>query len=370
MHVIPSHLRVLSTQYSVLGTQTPPATVSRGLISAQRCNTLPTPHALRPTPHFPPSPPRPLTPSVLLLVLFAILAALPGCDHNHSTIGHLEKIWGRKGTSEGRFQKPRAIAIDRDDHLYIVDMTARIQAFTRDGQFLRQWETPDHAMGRPTGLMIDRDGNVLAADTHYYRVLAYSSEGKLLRMIGKKGPGHGEFGLVTGIAQDSQGNCYVSEYGEYDRIQKFRPKKDKWDWEFVTQWGGHGSEPGQFIRPQKLVFDEQDHLWVTDAGNHRIQVFDTGGQLLQSWGSQGDAPGQLYYPYDLALAPGNTLYVCEYGNHRIQKFTRDGRSLGCWGSEGHGEGQLFNPWGLVRDSHGLIHVLDSNNHRVQCVKFE
>ena len=122
------------------------------------------------------------------------------------------------------------------------------------------------------------------------------------------------------------------------------------DGRFLLQWGGHGSEPGQFVRPQKIVFDADDHLWVTDAGNHRIQVFDTQGKLLKSWGTQGSQPGELYYPYDIVLAPHDTLYVCEYGNHRIQKFTRDGRSLGCWGREGRGEpGELFNPWGVARD---------------------
>jgi DNA-binding beta-propeller fold protein YncE len=209
-----------------------------------------------------------------------------------------------------------------------------------------------------------RDGNLLVADTHYYRVLIYSPDGKLLRELGgTKGERPGEFGFVTGIAQDSQGNYYVSEYGDFDRIQKFTREG-----KFLLQWGGHGSEPGQFIRPQKILFDEDEHLWVTDACNHRIQVFDTEGKLLQSWGTEGSAPGELYYPYDLAFGPGGTVYVCEYGNHRVQKFTRDGRSLGCWGREGRGEGQLFNPWGLVRDSHGLLHVLDSNNHRVQCVR--
>ncbi len=294
--------------------------------------------------------------------MLAVVLLVFGCHRDDASTGPVEAVWGRFGYSEGRFETPRAIAIDRADHLYIVDKTARIQVFTADGQFIRQWSTPDHAHGKPTGLSIDRDGNVLVADTHYFQVLVYSPEGTLLRTLGgKKGEKPGEFGLVTGTAQDSQGNIYIAEYGEFDRIQKFKPDGRT----FMLQWGGHGTEPGQFIRPQKIVFDERDHLWVTDAGNHRIQVFDTQGKLLKIWGSQGDAAGQLYYPYDLALGPNDTLYVCEYGNHRIQKFTRDGQSLACWGTSGRSVGQLFNPWGLVRDSRGKIDVLDTNNYRVQ-----
>ena len=138
-------------------------------------------------------------------------------------------------------------------------------------------------------MSIGRDGNVWVADTHYYRVLVYSPEGKLLRTIGgTKGDEPGEFGLVTDVAQDSQGNYYVSEYGEFDRIQKFSP-----DGKFLLQWGGHGSEPGQFVRPQKMAIDEHDHLWVTDACNHRIQVFDTEGKLLKIWGDGGQRAGRV-----------------------------------------------------------------------------
>ena len=145
-----------------------------------------------------------------------------GCEEPSGSIGNLEKVWGRNGISDGRFQKPRAMTIDAKDRLYIVDMTARIQVFDTEGDFLLSWQTPDHKVGRPTGLGIDRDGNVLVADTHYYQVLVYSPNGDLLRtMGGKRGEKPGEFGLVTAAVQDSQGNYYIAEYGDYDRIQKF-----------------------------------------------------------------------------------------------------------------------------------------------------
>lgn len=292
-----------------------------------------------------------------------LLALIAGCDKDHSSIGHLVEVWGRRGISAGRLQKPRAMAIDGSDLLYIVDKTARIQVFRTSGKYVRGWQTPVHKNGCPTGISIDTDGNVLVADTHYYRLLVYSATGTLLRTIGgREGHRPGEFGLVTDAVQDSQHNLYVSEYGDYDRIQKFSPKGD-----FLLEWGTHGSDPGQFIRPQNMAIDSHDHIWVTDACNHRIQVFDTQGKLLKLWGQQGSAPGQLCYPYDLVLDNDEHVYVCEFGNHRIQKFTLDGKSLGCWGTHGRGPGQMHNPWALVQDTRGKIYVLDTNNHRVQKV---
>ena len=96
----------------------------------------------------------------------------------------LQAVWGRQGISDGRFQRPRAMAIDRRDHIYIVDMTARIQVFTPDGTFINKWQTPDHQFGKPTGLSIGNDGNVLVANTHYYEVLIYSPDGQLIKRLG------------------------------------------------------------------------------------------------------------------------------------------------------------------------------------------
>ena len=287
-----------------------------------------------------------------------------GCVKNDGTFGRLDRIWGRRGISDGRFQKPRAMAIDAQGQIYVVDMTARIQVFDAEGHFLRGWRTPKHEAGKPTGISIARDGTVLVADTHYYRLLIYSPDGKLLKILGGvNGPEPGQFGLVTDAVQDRQGNFYIAEYGEYDRIQKFSPEG-----QFLLQWGGHGSRPGQFIRPQNITIDDEDHIWVADACNHRIQVFDTEGKLLMLWGSQGSAPGELYYPYDLVFLDDGTLCVCEYGNHRIQRFTPDGLSLGYWGTHGRGEGQLHNPWAVLQDQNGKLHVLDTNNHRIQRVR--
>lgn len=288
-----------------------------------------------------------------------VLALLAGCGDAEPG-GRLQQAWGRPGFSEGRFQKPRAMAIDAHDQIYIVDMTARIQVFDTAGHYLRSWKTPEFKNGRPTGMSMGRDGTLLVADTHYHRVLVYSPTGELLRTFGHPGQGPGEFSLVTNVVQDSQGNLYTGEYSDCDRIQKFSA-----DGKFLLQWGGHGSEPGQLSRPQGLTIDRQDHLWVADACNHRIQVFDGQGKLLRIWGKAGSRPGELYYPYCIAVAEDGNVWVVEYGNSRVQKFTPEGKSLGCWGSEGRREGQLFNPWALVADHHGWLYVLDSSNHRVQ-----
>ena len=300
---------------------------------------------------------------------FALLSPLLGCISESTSIEKPEQVWGNRGFGEGRFQKPRAMAIDNRDQIYIVDMTGRIQVFAPNGDFLRVWRTPEIEAGKPCGLSFDHDGNLLVADTHYFRVLFYTPAGKLLenRTIGGvNGHEPGHFFFVTDCVQDSRGNYYVCEYGDFDRVQKFAR-----DGKFLVQWGRHGSEPGEFVQPRGMAIDRQDQLYVTDACNHRVQVFDVTVEppkLVRMWGTMGREPGQLRYPYGIELDHRGHVYLAEFGNSRVQKFTEDGKFVASWGIAGRREGELNQPWDLALDSKGRLHVLDTYNHRVQTIR--
>ena len=56
-------------------------------------------------------------PPLLGLVLCA------GCIKTGPTTGKLEKVWGRRGISEGRLHKPRAMAVNDEDEIFLVDMS-------------------------------------------------------------------------------------------------------------------------------------------------------------------------------------------------------------------------------------------------------
>jgi DNA-binding beta-propeller fold protein YncE len=312
-----------------------------------------------------PAPSRPCLPRVRPRAWPALLLALAaGCGGGGSAP---EKVWGRRGVRDGDLVKPRAVAIDAKDRLYVVDWTARIQVFDRDGKYLGPtWTTPDYRNGRPSGLSIDRDGNLLVSDSHYNRLRVYTPDGKLLRTLGgEAGTAPGQLGYVSDAVQDREGFYYVAEFGDTQRITKLDAEGH-----FVKCWGAPGTEPGQFARIRALALGPDGNLYVADACNHRVQVFTRDGALVRVWGQTGKAPGELAYPYDLAFSPdGKHLYVVEYGNNRVQKFTPEGKSLGCWGGPGRGPGRLSSPWALAVDSRGRVHVLDSENDRVQRISF-
>ncbi|MBY0587932.1 6-bladed beta-propeller [bacterium] len=297
-----------------------------------------------------------------ILGILLTLLSLVGCGRRAGD-DLIDRVIGEQGLMPGQFNKPRAIAIDRDGSLAVVDFRAMIQWLTPDGEPITQWQTPTHQFGRPSGLGIDHSGRLLVADSHYHRVLVYDRKGELLTTYGgDEGTGSlvGRFGYVADVEVDSLGNLYVAESQNAERISKISPGA-----ELLTSWGSLGSEPGQFQRIRAMVFGPDDRLYVADACNHRIQIFDTNGKFLSQFGRAGSAPGEMMYPYDLALAKDGTLFVCEYGNSRVQRFNSTGESLGTWGRPGRGVGEFWNPWALALDPQERLYVVDSNNHRIQ-----
>jgi DNA-binding beta-propeller fold protein YncE len=292
------------------------------------------------------------------LTLLSVLL-LAGCG---SSSGKPELVWGQRGVRDGDLMRPRAIAIDNADRLFLVDFTARIQVYDLEGKYTGPtWTTPDYRNGRPSGLGIDRYGNLIVCDSHYHCLRLYSAGGDLLRTLAGEEAG---FSYISDAVQDADGFFYVSEFGDQDRITKLTE-----DGQIVMHWGKLGSEPGELNRPRALALGPDGNLYVADACNHRIQVFTRNGDSIRCFGTPGSGAGELRYPYDLSFAKSGILYVVERFNGRVQKFTKEGKSLGTWGSPGRQPGQFNEPWALAVDRHGKVHVVDTENHRVQQIDF-
>ena len=141
----------------------------------------------------------------------------------------------------------------------------------------------------------------------------------------------------------------------------------------IRCWGETGDGPRQLSRAAALLVDKYDRIWVADAANHRLCIFDCEGKLLKIVGHHGSGRGELKYPYDLSADPdGSHVVVVEFGNHRLQRFTLDGISVGVWGEAGRGEGQLMSPWAcraVSRDGEVRVFVADFGNNRVVEVRF-
>ena len=134
--------------------------------------------------------------------------------------------------------------------------------------------------------------------------------------------------------------------------------------QYVTEFGGYGEGPGQFIWPMSIALDDETNVYVSDEYLHRITIFDKDGNYVSHWGAHGSGDGELDRPAGLAIRDG-VLYVVDSRNHRVQKFTLDGQYISQFGGFGSGPGELNTPWGIGLDKAGNVFVADWRNDRIQ-----
>ena len=169
-----------------------------------------------------------------------------------------------------------------------------------------------------------------------------------------------DYGLGTGLLDESaMADLYVDRW---NRVSA------------VTSWGSPGELPGELNAPKGIALDQAGNLYVADNGNHRIQVFNSQGELLRSWGAYGDGPGELNEPWGVAVAESGEVYVADTWNHRVQVFDAEGRFLRMWGVFGESNApqafgeRLYGPRDVAIDGEGSIYVADTGNKRV--VKYD
>ena len=157
-----------------------------------------------------------------------------------------------------------------------------------------------------------------------------------------------KFGRVSAVATDSAGQVYVFQRGrKADPIIVFDAKG-----KYLRSWA-----KGMFGNPHGMRVGRNDHVWVTDNGDHQVMKFTRQGQLLLTLGIKrkpGEDDKTFNRPTDIAFAPSGDFYVSDgYGNSRVVKFSPDGKYLLAWGKRGTGPGEFNIPHSIAVDSKGL-----------------
>jgi ABC-type Fe3+ transport system permease subunit/streptogramin lyase len=294
--------------------------------------------------------------------------ALAGCGQSQASHARLDsklfsevQVIGSRGTGLGQFNKPRSVAVDLHDNLYVVDITGRVQKFSPAGTFLLSWQMPQTDKGKPKGMGLDRDGNVVVIEPHYFRVNHFTPDGQLVAQWGESGTNVGQLSFPRAVVVNAEGALLIPEYGVVERVQRFAARGAK----CLGAFGHGGSGAGEFNRAEGVGLDAQGRIYVADSCNHRVQVFSPDGQFLRAYGKAGSGRGELSYPYDVRVDTEGRQYVCEFGNSRIQVFDAHDQPVEILGGPGSAPGRFNNPWSIVLDSQGNLYAADSLNHRVQ-----
>ena len=168
---------------------------------------------------------------------------------------------------------------------------------------------------------------------------------------------------------------------------------------------------GEFNGQQEIDTDAAGNVYVGDAGDERVQVFDSAGNFLRAWGKDvvvgggtgfeictvaanckagvaGAAAGELSNPIDVDVDPSGNVIVSDRGNQRIQKFDSSGNFQRMWGKDvvagggtgaeictspafckigvaGSLGGELTTLRDVATDATGNVYAIEFGNTRVQ-----
>ena len=195
-------------------------------------------------------------------------------------------------------------------------------------------ERVDLADANPIGITTNKD-EVWVSDAENNRILIFDHRFKKLRQIEDLDrPMH---------IEDDQGRVFVPEYGS-DQIRIFEADSDG-----VLELSDTLDAPaGLSISGTELA--------IADFYNHSILHMYNG--KLNRIGEQGSHVGQLNYPTDVQIF-NNAIYVADAYNNRVQVFDRNGASIAIIGELE----EMNASTGIFVDQFGIF-VTDYENGRV------
>jgi DNA-binding beta-propeller fold protein YncE len=313
------------------------------------------------------------------------------------------------------FGEVSGVAVNSKKHIFILSRAnpngpaygaaaAALYEFDATGKFVREIGHGLYAWSFAHAVRVDREDNIWVADKGSDMVVRFDPEGRVVMVFGRKVEAsdesahplehpkpplpavNGYFRQVTDMAWDSNNNVFISDGYINSRVAEYNR-----DGDWVKTWGEFGTAPGQFNALHSIVIDHDNHIYVADRGNARIQVFDTSGKLLSvlkidvpvppntppAIGNQPAEAGSMApgtnllqtpgAPWALCLTPGSPqyLYVADAYPGRIYKLSTDGKVLGWLG----GSGKTLKKFGWIHElacpSENEIYAAEILNWRAQ-----
>jgi len=255
------------------------------------------------------------------------------------------------------------------------------------------------AAGKPTSVAADRSGNVYYTSLNC--IFKVDTKGILTRIAGTSradysgdgGPAiNAALNQPNGLAIDSKGNIFVSDFGNY-RIRLITPD-GKINTFAGTGNAGSGGDGGPalsatFTAIHGMALDSVGNLLVSDFGADVVRKIAFDGSNIVTFagvygvsGYAGDAAGatlaNLNHPSGVAIAPSGSVYIADTGNQVIRIVTTDGNIATYAGNNTSGAGyagdngaatsaQLNTPESLVIDKAGSLYIADYANAVIRIV---
>ncbi len=247
----------------------------------------------------------------------------------------------------------------------------------------------------PTGVAIDTAGNLYIADENNNRIRKVNASGVISTYAGTGSVGFGgdggpatnaEFNVPSGVAVDKSGNLYISDFYNY------RVRKVNTSGVISTVAGdgvyGFGGDGGQATSAKigsilGVGVDQAGNVYIPDQSNGRIRKVDVSGVITTfagsstqgysgDWGPATDA--ELSYPYGVCSDASGNIYIADYNNARVRVVKTNGIITTIAGTgfpAYYGDGGLAADaeisyiTGVGADDLGNIYIADEGNARIR-----
>ena len=353
-----------------------------------------------------------------LVTCLTVALLVAGCRHRIEadyatpyTFTTLAGLVGSSGTNDGmgnaaRFCYPFGVAVDSEGNVYVADKhNSAIRKVTPKGEVttlagLAGSSGTNDGLGSaarfsyPSGVAVDRTGNVYVADSGNNTIRKITPEGQVTTLAGSTGAygdadGTGDIAQFNGpwdLAVDEFGNVYVAD------VANFTIRKVTAAGVVITlagKAGEDGSADGtgstaRFNVPSGVALDSAGTVYVADSWNNTIRKIDPAIGVVSTLAGLGgftnygsmDGIGngaRFFSPSNVALDSAGNVYVTDGSNFTIRKITPAGMVTtlgGKVGSRGTYDGvgivaRFDHPCGVAVDSAGNIYIADAWNHTIR-----
>lgn len=153
-------------------------------------------------------------------------------------------------------------------------------------------------LSHPSGVALDSHGNLFIADRDNHRIRKVDTMGIITTVAGTGVQGYGgdndlataaKLDSPSGIALDRNGNLFIADTNNH-RIRKVDTAS------IITTVAGTGVQgysgdysvaiAARLNKPNSIVLDQRGNLFIADTGNRCIRKVDTGGIITTVVGSK------------------------------------------------------------------------------------
>lgn len=250
--------------------------------------------------------------------------------------------------TKATFRQMGAIAIDLHGDIVIADrLNHAIRKVTPSGKVITiagtgvagftDGDGSKAQFNEPTGLAIDKDGNIIVADKNNHRIRKITSQGEVSTIAGNGIAGYkdgssvaAQFNTPYDVTIDTSGNIIVAD--TYNHCIRKINSSGAVSTLAGTPFPGYKDDKGikaSFNHPTGLSVDQNGNIVVADLLNHRVRQITTDGMVTTIAGSgsnqtkDGNADAAaIASPYRVEVDYANNIYITQANSNSQKIFIR------------------------------------------------